>query len=458
MTDTDTDTDTEISTSEMAEKLAGTEYQENEKFNAMKCVQGEVVQYTIVLPMRAILHSLKKPDPNEILQTNRKVDKTRANDFANGYLYERAKTGDWICPPLTLRVHQSDVVSIDHITDQIVRIEVPKLRQWLIHDGQHRALGTHYFHEQLTARIGELREQAEKARANGDKQLESQFRAKVEGENQILEDILSRSSVQLNLIVTTAAIHDQLFADMAIHAKGINPDFALALDQHDPLGNIAKLLMEDLPYLPDLVSLGQKGRVAKKDDELIGLKSLTDIVRAVSVGGAGRIGKKVHQQLLDEERIWAGRTGEFLQACFGTFSGLRGLVEGTTTASEVKNSSLTGSATMLRVLGSVWHEAVLEPTDPHKTVTVTEMRDFFGVLDPHMDCFDEVERTATDGTTTTVIGVPETKKLWMDTLKFRPGGTAPTARPADIADLAQEIIRWLRDGNEELGWEGLPKV
>ncbi|SVC88918.1 uncharacterized protein METZ01_LOCUS341772, partial [marine metagenome] len=313
-----TDTDTEISTSDLAEMLAGTEYQENEKFNAMRCVQGEVVQYTIVLPMRAILHSVKKPDPDEILQTNRKVDKKRANDFANSYLYERAKTGDWICPPLTLRVHQSDVVSIEVLTAQIVVIEVPKLRQWLIHDGQHRALGTHYFHEQLSARVGELREQAEKARANGDKQLESQFRAQAEAEKEILEEILSRSSVQLNLIVTTSAIHDQLFADMAIHAKGINPDFALALDQHDPLANIAKLVLDDLPYLPDLVSLGQKGRVGKKDKDLIGLKNLTDIVRAISVGGAGRIGKNVHQKLLDEERLWAARTREFFEACFGT--------------------------------------------------------------------------------------------------------------------------------------------
>ncbi len=454
-----TDADAEISTSDLAGMLAGTEYQENEKFNAMRCVQGEVVQYTIVLPMRAILHSVKKPDPNEILATNRKVDKKKANNFANEYLYERAKTGDeWICPPLTLRVHPSDVVSIEPVHADIVRIEVPKLRQWLIHDGQHRTLGTHYFNEQLTDRIDGLRKQAEKARANGEKRLESQFRRQVEVQNQILEDILSRSSVQLNLIVTTAAIHDQLFADIAIHAKGINPDFALHLDHLDPLANIAKLVLDDLPYLPPLISLGQKGRVAKKDDELIGLKSLTDIVRAVSVGGAGRIGKNVHQKLLDEERLWAGRTGEFLEACFGTFSGMRGLVEGTTTASEVKKSSLTGSATMLRVLGSVWHEAVLVPTAPHKTVTVKEMRDFFGVLDPHMDCFEEVERTAADGTTTTVIGVPETKKLWMDTLKFRPGGTAPTARPADIGDLAQEITRWMREGNEELGWEGLSKA
>ena len=447
-------TDNETDASDLAEMLAGTEYQANDKFNAMKCVQGEVVSYTVVLPMEAILHSLKKPDPNEILATNRKVDRKRADDFANRYLYERARTGEWICPPLTLRVHPSDVVSITPLSGEIVRIEVPKLRQWLIHDGQHRALGVHYFHEQLTAQIEKFRNQAEMARANGDKQLESQFLRKVEVEKRTLEDVLSRSSVQLNLIVTTPTIHDQLFADMAINAKGINPDFGIALDHHDPLGNIAKLVLEELPYLPPLISLGQKGRVAKKDDELIGLKSLTDIVRAVSVGGAGRIGKNVHQKLLEEERLWAGRTGEFLQACFGTFSGLRGLVEGTTTASEVKKSSLTGSATMLRVLASVWHEAVIDPTGPHKTATVKEMRDFFGVLDPHMDCFEEVERTAADGTTTTVIGVPATKKLWMDTLKFRPGGVAPTARPADIGDLAQEVTRWMREGNEELGWAG----
>jgi len=448
-------TDNETDASDLAEMLAGTEYQANDKFNAMKCVQGEVVSYTVVLPMEAILHSLKKPDPNEILATNRKVDRKRADDFANRYLYERARTGEWICPPLTLRVHPSDVVSITPLSGEIVRIEVPKLRQWLIHDGQHRALGVHYFHEQLTAQIEKFRNQAEMARANGDKQLESQFLRKVEVEKRTLEDVLSRSSVQLNLIVTTPTIHDQLFADMAINAKGINPDFGIALDHHDPLGNIAKLVLEELPYLPPLISLGQKGRVAKKDDELIGLKSLTDIVRAVSVGGAGRIGKNVHQKLLEEERLWAGRTGEFLQACFGTFSGLRGLVEGTTTASEVKNTSLVGSATMLRVLASVWHEAVLDPTEPHKIVTVKEMRDFFGVLDPHLNCFEEVVRTASDGTTTTVIGVPESKKLWMDTLKFRPGAAAPTARPADIGDLAQEITRWMRDGNEEIGWEGL---
>lgn len=441
-----------------ASDLDGTDYQQNDKFVAMKSVQGRNVQYNIVLPIRAVLHSVRKPDPAAILPTNRKVDARRANDFGENYLYERAKTtGDWIYPPLTLRVQQNDIVSVEPLSEQVVRIEVPKLRQWLTHDGQHRTLGTHYFHDLLTERIAKLRDQAGKARVNGDKQLQKQFLTQAEAEQQILEDVLDRSSVLLNLIVTEASVHDQLFADMAIHAKGINPDFALFLDSHDPLGNIAKLVMEDLPYLPPLVSMGQKGRVAAKDDALIGLKSLTDIVRAVSVGGAGRIGKKVNLQLFNEERLWAGRTGEFLEACFGSFSGLRGLVEGTTTAGDVKKTSLTGSATMLRVLASVWHEAVIKPTDPHKTVTVNEMRKFFGVLDPHMDCFEDVVRTAPDGSTTTVTGVPESKKLWMDTLKFRPGAMAPTARPADIGDLAQEITRWMREGNEDLDWAGTTK-
>ena len=112
---------------------------------------------------------------------------------------------------------------------------------------------------------------------------------------------------------------------------------------------------------------------------------------------------------------------------------------------------------MLRVLASVWHQAVIKPTDPHKAVTVNEMRNFFGALDPHMDCFEDVVRTEPDGSTTTVTGVPESKKLWMDTLKFRPGATAPTARPADIGDLAQEITRWMREGNEDLNWAGITK-
>ena len=449
-------TETQISASD----LAGTEYEENDTYVAMRCQQGEVTHYNLVLPMRAVIHSVKKPDPTELLATNRKVDQRRAVDFAEGYLYERAKTRDWICPPITLRVDPGDVVSVTEINSQIVKIEVPKLRQWEIHDGQHRTLGIHIFHDQQREKIRKCHDQAGKARANGDKKLERQFNSQAEAEKQILEDILDGSSVPLNLIVTRKSVHDQLFADMAKNAKGISPDFALALDSHDPLGSIAKLLVDDddLPYLPSLVSFGQKGRLAKGDPELLGLKSITDIVRAVSVGGSGRIGKNVHQKLLKEERLWARRTGEFVQSCFANFSSLRGLVEGTTTAAEVRGTSLIGSATLLRVLAAVWHEAVIEPTDPHKAVTVKEMGEFFVALDPHMDCFEEVERMTADGTTKTVIGMPESKSLWMNTFKFRPGATAPTARQGDIGDLAQEITRWMREGNEELGWEGFPKA
>ncbi len=448
--------DTEISASD----LAGTEYQPNETFIALMSNQGNVTHYNIVLPMQAILHSVKKPDPNVTLPTNRKVDKGRATAFGKEYLFERARKGTWICPPLTLRLKTNDIVSVTHISDdgRVVRIEVPKLRLWDIHDGQHRALGTHAFKEELQGLIDDFQDQADKARINSDKQLENWNLKQAEEHRKILGDVLDRSTVLLTLVVAPSKVQNQLFSDMAIHAKGISPDFAFYMDHLDPLSNIAKRVIEELEYLEGLVSYGQKGRVAKKDPELIGLKSLRDIARAVSVGGSGRVGKKIHDSLLKDERAWADRTRVFMDTCFMSFSGLRDLVEGNTTAAQVKAASLIGSATMLRVLAAVWHEALIEPTAPHTKATVAETQNFFKALDPHMACFEEVERTSPDGTIKTVTGVPESKQLWMDTLKFRPGTTAPTARPADIGDLAQEITRWMREGNDELGWEGLPKA
>ena len=52
--------DTEISASD----LAGTEYQPNETFIALMSNQGNVTHYNIVLPMQAVLHSVKKVESN----------------------------------------------------------------------------------------------------------------------------------------------------------------------------------------------------------------------------------------------------------------------------------------------------------------------------------------------------------------------------------------------------------
>ena len=324
---------------------------------------------------------------------------------------------------------------------RLVEVELPKHRRWDIQDGQHRMLGFDMFRERSEGEIARLRDLRAKAERSGEPASVKHYTEQLVEQERRHTAILDKAHVEVVVVVADDGDHGQMFADIAINAKGVNPDYAATLDQRDPVNRIATNLIERFPPLDGLVSDGQQGRLAPNSPFLLGTKSIADVARGVAVG-TGRVGKRARDEIERDEAKWTRRITEFLATAFESFEDLQRLTGGEIDAPQLREESLLGSATTLRVLAIAWHE-MLYADDP---LTVGDVKRFFADLDPHMRCFGEVRAPNARGELTTRIGVMADHPIWGPTGKFQPGWKAPSGRISDVNDLGRVIASWGRHG------------
>jgi hypothetical protein len=426
-----------------ANEVQGLGLTAKEQVLVLVSTQGPYKRYSLVMPPGVLIASTPRPDPDHPFPGNRKVEKPRAQKFAD-YLKANAFNG-WTCPPHQLRAHPSDVVFNRWVNEpaNLAVIEIEKFRSWDIQDGQHRILGFNLFAEQSQGRIAELRRLLAAAERNGDVEVKARYQREVAEAEKVRRSILEESSVEVVIVVANDEEHGQMFADIAMHAKGINPDFATFLDQRDPVHRIATELMSGYSPLSGLVNDGQEGRTSTNSAYLLGAKSLADVCHGVIVG-RGRVGKRVRDEIERNEKAWTERIQDFLNAIFDSFPDLKRLQRLEIDAPTLKAESLLGSATMLRVLAIVWHELVHEEDGPE--LSVSDMKAFFAELEPHLRCFQEVVVTNGKGEQVVKYGVPGDDPVWSVTGVFQAGNKAPSARQGDINRLGEVVASWATEG------------
>ena len=426
-------------------ELAGLGLTAKEDVLVLCSKQGPFIRYSLVMPPGVLIRSTKTPDPDQPFPGNRKVERGRAQKFAD-YLKVNAQSAHgWTCPPHQLRAHPSDIEFKKWVQEQtgLAIVAIEKFRNWDIQDGQHRILGFNLFNDQMQQRVDDLRKLVTKSERNGDepevtKKLKRELRDADTTRRAILED----SMVEVVIVVAEESAHRQMFADIAMHAKGINPDFATVLDQRDPVHRIATDLMAGYSPLDGMVNDGQAGRTSSKSEHLFGAKSLADLCHGVIVG-PGRVGKRVRDEIERNERLWADRIKDFLNALFESFPDLQRLRRDEIDAPTLRSESLLGSATMLRVLAIAWHELAYSEEDAK---SVGEIKAFFAELEPHMRCFEDVEVENSKGETITRKGLSATHPLWGPTGMFQHGNRAPSARQGDVNQFGRTVAGWGRKG------------
>ena len=424
------------------ERVEGLGFAGTDRVLAFRSRQGEHERYTFAMPVSTAIQSIRKPDPEQPFPGNRKVEPDRAQKFAD-YLESNGLGGTWTCPPIQLRAAADDILKVEVVgeTARLVEVELPKYRRWDIQDGQHRMLGFHMFREQSEAERARLLDLHAKAERSGTPATVENYKQQLAERERLHEAILAKAHVEVVVVVADVPEHNQMFADIATNAKGVNPDYAATLDQRDPVNRIATNLIERFPSLDGLVSDGQRGRISSNSQFLLGTKNLADIARGVAVG-RGRVAKRARDEIERDEAKWMSRIEEFLVAVFDTFEDLKRLTSREITAPQLREESLLGSAITLRVLAIAWHE-LLYADDP---MAVGDVKQFFAELDQHMRCFEEVHVTNSRGETVTRIGVPDGHPIWGPTGKFRPGWRAPEGRLSDVNDLGRTIASWGRRG------------
>lgn len=410
---------------------------------ATRYQQGGRMMYHVTLTLAQLPQLVvKRPDPDRPIEGNRRVDAGRARKFGTYVL----KNDDWVSPAIIVRAPSGEVSFraakqfADGTAWGVLTIPLHVLTEILLLDGQHRTLGTFIALDEINEQIRKASDVVDAAKRSGPPELVAETTKKLEQLRETRER-LTRDHIAIDIAVVTTEQAKQMFADINNNAKGVNQDFTTVLDQREVVNRIAAELIEDFPLLKERVELGQSARMSPTNPNLLGAKTVADIVRTLHVGPSGRIGARVEDELSKNmpEAVKTVRT--FLDTLVAGFEDLQAIIDGDLEPIDLReeaspNRSMIGSATMLRVLAGVFYELTkppVESTDP-KPMKRSEIEAYFRKIAPRLR----------------MIPIAEDDPLWIPTEAFIPGTTAPQARQGTVNALVREMARWAREGHPAL--------
>lgn len=395
--------------------------------------QGRRVQFHAALPVAELARIVQRPDPTRPLAGNRKVDANRAKKFAEYILRNK----DWVSPAVIVRVPSDEVVFDVKVPFEdgtawgVLSIPLDLLTEIVLLDGQHRTLGVFIALEMINDRIARYRETIAKMRDQLADPTEIRDQEKRLEDDLKLRKRLSDEHISIDIAEVGEDQAKQMFGDINNNSKGVNPDYTTLLDQRDVVNRIAVQVIETHVLLQDRVETGQSTRMTSANPNLVGAKSVADIVRGVLVG-TGRVGVRVEDEIDKDVAANTQKIMQYLDVLIGAFDDLRDVTENRLTPKELRGKSMLGSATMLRVLAAVYHDLTVSDPDngASRAWSRAEVEDFFRQLSP---LFNSIPITPDD-------------KLWLDTKAFLEGGTAPLASQGAIKSLVNALTSWARDG------------
>jgi DGQHR domain-containing protein len=385
---------------------------------------------------------VKRPDPDHPIEGNRKVDGSRAKRFGSYVI----KNEDWVSPAIIVRAPSGEI-EFEPVTKPFddgtawgeLTIPLHVLNGILLLDGQHRTLGAFMAIDEISGAIRDKRDSIEIAQRNGNDDVIPELERQLE---RLLatRERLTKEHISVDIAVVTTDRAKQMFADINNNAKGVNPDYTTLLDQRYVVNRIAVEVMEGHPLLKDRVEFGQSRRMSSTNPNLMGAKTVADIVRTLHVGISGRIGAKVEQELSDNQVKVAEGVRRFLDVLVAGFEDLQAVIDGDLDPVELRgdseNRSMIGSATMLRALAGAYHDLTRQPgeeSDP-EPLGRSEIEVFFRALAPKLR----------------EIPIAEDDAFWLPTEAFIPGTSAPQARAGTMRSLVDSLVEWAREGNPKL--------
>lgn len=411
----------------------GLGFQAEVELPATRYQQAGLTMYDVIVSIASLTRAVRMPDPAVTLEDNRVVSEPRARQFGIDYVLNATAKHGWICPPLTVRIDPnlaevSQVVSEFEDGSAWVVLKLPAAMLWQILDGQHRALGFSKGIEHGHKEIAKLNDHIRVSKENGLPAQHIQENVKKLDDLRRRLSAIESSHVSVTMMIATPQQGRQAFVDIARNAKGVNPDFTVLLDQRSPVHRIAVDVAQEHPLLIDRVESGQKSRMGRNSPKIMGAKTVADLVHA-SVVGSGRVSKRRHDEISREETHYKAKVMEFLDSLVAGFGAIRDITEGSASPQTMRDASLLGSSTMLRVLAIVWHEL------REKGISAGNIEKFWSELEPSMTLKPD--------------GIAEDDKLWIPTGSFLPGSSAPIARQGSISSLSKAIESWYPDSIPE---------
>lgn len=401
-------------------------YDTDVRYFSARYSQGQRQVFSFDLSLLQLAMTLSKPDPEQVLEGNRRIRISHAEGFAE-YLLTRP---DWTSPPLLLRA-PSGLLRFEPVETGVPGVEfgvlaVPRLAQdeLRIVDGQHRTLGIHLAWSRILKDLERARGGLARAQRDEDPNLvrhwEKELRRIQDQQERFARE---RMTVQL-VVVDDEEAYKQIFVDIADNALGIPPSVRARFDRRKIVNRCLPDVIKH-PLLAGHVD-EQQDRISAKTPYLMSAKHVTDLIRVLQVGIQGRVSKLMNENG-DEHRIIRDAL-EFLDVLVGSFDDLRGISEGTVSPAELRKRSLLGSVTMHRVLAGVYRELRIgdETRPPMNTADIERY-------------FRSLNMTAP---------VAEGSR-WYSTGVFATDAMAPTARGGDMQALARAMVEWAAEPKTE---------
>lgn len=337
-------------------------YGTTQDFWAAKYTQGGRPVYVFDLSLYQVVMTLPKPnvnlDPEEALKAgNRQIKLAHAQGFAD---YIRANE-HWVSPAVLLRApagvfsFEPDpriggmVESVSWGTLRIPKLSMSEIR---ILDGQHRTLGLHLAWDQIADDLAKARESLERAQRNGDPAGVIEL---AQADIRKYEDQRARMGAErltLQVVVVTARDeYLQMFADIAVNARGIGKALQTAFDSSKVINRCVepvaqhRLLRERVDFASDTV----RG----SSPNLMSARHVAELTRRV-VKGSGNWTRA--DEVDRSEGAIVRATTQFLDDLISAYPELDGLIEGSLTPQALRDTSLLGSVTMLDVLARAYHD------------------------------------------------------------------------------------------------------
>jgi hypothetical protein len=397
-----------------------TGYDPNETFYATRYSQGGRTVYSIDLSLTQIASLIPAPSPLNPNEGNRRVNESHARGFGD---YVRSTQG-WVAPALVLRAPDIFKFAVEKNVQgtEFGVLAFPKFARddLRILDGQHRILGIHLAIKGIGDDLEKVRSTLAAAKRN--EESESVV-ASIQAEVDQLNDQRSRfarerTSLQI-FVEDDQMAYKQMFFDIAENALGITSSVKARFDSRKVVNRALEGVMQHA-LLKDRVDLEQD-RVSRTNPNLMGAKSVAEIVRTLVVGIDGRIGRRLEDEL--EEGKLVEQTNNFLDVLLEAFPPLASVADGDLSPSELRQTSMLGSVVVLRVLAGAYADL----TGPRHQFDEEDVQEFFASLAPHF------------------AGPASRDSIWVKHVPndvFVEGAMGPRSRRQDLKQLRDSIVDW----------------
>lgn len=412
-------------TIEAAPKVAPVaSYSTDEQFYATRYTQGGRSVYLVALTPGQIINNILRPNPDVPNPGNRRIRMNHARGFATYYLQNE----DWVIPGIILRApsifdFKSDVEAPDGTQFGIMSYPKRKQGEIQILDGQHRILGFHLALEMLDNERQKALDHLQRARRTeekGSRVIKDAEKAVKALDAKLDRFYVERVAVDIH-VTDDIAEYRQMFYDIAENALGITAAVKARFDGRKAINRALEPVLEH-PLLIGRVDM-DLDRLGGSNPNLLSARHVTEILRVNTVGLEGRIGKRVEKNLVDQD---IANQGLSLFTMFtDLFAPLAQVRDGQLTPMQLRQSSMLGSAVMIRVLTGVRYELVHE-----HAFTDGMVRDYFTKLAPHM------------------ASPAHENSIWKRHVPdhvFEDNALAPRGRRQDWAQLQKTLVEWALD-------------